>query len=65
MNDGAARSEGRRPKASKGGNRGNGNVGGAAGAMGIWVRRARRQMVGGVMEQVGRRCSECGMSGGL
>jgi hypothetical protein len=31
----AARTEGRRPKASKGGNRGNGYVGGAAGAMGI------------------------------
>jgi hypothetical protein len=49
MNDGAAGSEGRRPKASRGGNRGNGNVGGATGAMGIWARRARRLMVGGVI----------------
>jgi len=39
IGSGAACTGGRRPKASKGGNRDGGRYGGAAGAMGIWTPR--------------------------
>jgi len=48
MIDGAACAEGRRPKASKGGNRAGGTCGGRTGAMGIWAPPGR--------------CASCGTS---
>ena len=36
-----------------------GTWGGAAAALGIWLRRARRLKRGGVMQRVGGRCSGC------
>jgi hypothetical protein len=51
---GAACAVGRRPKASKGGNRGNGYVCGAACAMGIWVPQVMRLSGVDAIECVGR-----------
>jgi len=45
MSDGAAGSEGRRPKASKGGNRGQGYVGGAAITYGDLIGAGERSMM--------------------
>jgi len=58
------RARGRRPKASKGGNRAWGNEGRAAGAMAIWEPRERFAIGIEAPRQVGRRWSGWWIGGG-